>query len=430
MAKLFESDNKYSLVLLFITMVFLLLVGLAILFSNVKFEEKVDGTIATIINEGDLIINYVDGDEVELNGNKEQTYSITITNISTNKIYYSVFFESANMDVSVKIKDYDGNEINEISEEITSDKLINLNNIEGEQTLRYKITVENKSKNKFKGRLKVTNDSLANDTFSDLILLNNNVSVPETKVGEYIATNDEGLISTNDNKGTSYYFRGNVKNNYVKIGDNLFRIVRINGDSSVRLVLNDVLENEYQYNTNEVLEGQESYYLTLLEGASILNVLNTWFEDTLKEYDSFITNGDYCTDDSFINEINGIKYSSTYNRVRSLKEPDLRCNGKIYTGKVGLLSADEVLMAGGIANSGNSEYYLYNENIPGSYMTNSSYSINIDTAASIFVVNKDGAISDGILVSAKAYIRPVININVDAKVKGSGTIKDPYVIVS
>lgn len=39
-----------------------------------------------------------------------------------------------------------------------------------------------------------------------------------------------------DDYGTSYYYRGSVTNNYVKFGGYYWRILRINGDSSVRLI--------------------------------------------------------------------------------------------------------------------------------------------------------------------------------------------------
>ena len=37
---------------------------------------------------------------------------------------------------------------------------------------------------------------------------------------------------------------------------------------------------------------------------------------------------------------------------------------------------------------------------------------------------------DGIAVGEKAAVRPVINIGVDANIKGEGTIDNPYIIVS
>ena len=45
------------------------------------------------------------------------------------------------------------------------------------------------------------------------------------------------LSVTSDDEGISYYYRGNVKNNYIEFDDKCWRIVRIEGDGSVKLIL-------------------------------------------------------------------------------------------------------------------------------------------------------------------------------------------------
>ena len=55
--------------------------------------------------------------------------------------------------------------------------------------------------------------------------------------------NERVLNSAPDDYGTSYYFRGNVLDNYVSFADKIWRIVRINGDGTVRLVLDDVAKD-------------------------------------------------------------------------------------------------------------------------------------------------------------------------------------------
>ena len=47
------------------------------------------------------------------------------------------------------------------------------------------------------------------------------------------------LASAEDDYGTAYYFRGAVKNNYVQFANKCWRIVRIVGDGSVKLVLHN-----------------------------------------------------------------------------------------------------------------------------------------------------------------------------------------------
>ena len=52
-------------------------------------------------------------------------------------------------------------------------------------------------------------------------------------------TTEALLASTPDDYGTSYYFRGTVKNNYVDFANKCWRIVRVGGDGSVKLILHN-----------------------------------------------------------------------------------------------------------------------------------------------------------------------------------------------
>ncbi len=53
-----------------------------------------------------------------------------------------------------------------------------------------------------------------------------------------IIGSEVGLYKTEDNDGESYFYRGDVKNNNVKFADFYWKIIRINGDGSIRLVYN------------------------------------------------------------------------------------------------------------------------------------------------------------------------------------------------
>ena len=77
-------------------------------------------------------------------------------------------------------------------------------------------------------------------TFKDTILANNEVKTPITTPGAAISTASEALLaSAEDDNGTSYYFRGAVTNNYVEFANKCWRIVRITGDGSVKLILHN-----------------------------------------------------------------------------------------------------------------------------------------------------------------------------------------------
>ena len=85
------------------------------------------------------------------------------------------------------------------------------------------------------------------NTLSDCMLVMNNheTSVETAKQNiinkgtpdfSKIATTDEGLFMAEDDEGASYYYRGSVKNNYVSFAGYIWRIIRRNGDGSVRLI--------------------------------------------------------------------------------------------------------------------------------------------------------------------------------------------------
>lgn len=59
------------------------------------------------------------------------------------------------------------------------------------------------------------------------------------------ATTDEGMHQTEDDYGTSCYYRGAVENNYLLFAEKCWRIVRVLGNGDIKLVL-------YNYNPNNV----------------------------------------------------------------------------------------------------------------------------------------------------------------------------------
>ena len=54
---------------------------------------------------------------------------------------------------------------------------------------------------------------------------------------------ESSLLTTQDDLGTSYYFRGNVEN-YLDFAGFTWRVVRINEDGTVRLILNDRIDEK------------------------------------------------------------------------------------------------------------------------------------------------------------------------------------------
>ena len=85
------------------------------------------------------------------------------------------------------------------------------------------------------------------NTLSDCMLVMNNhesnVESAKTNINakgtpdfSKTATTDEGLFMAEDDDGASYYYRGAVKNNYVSFAGYTWRIIRRNGDGSIRMI--------------------------------------------------------------------------------------------------------------------------------------------------------------------------------------------------
>ena len=104
------------------------------------------------------------------------------------------------------------------------------------------VTLSDDAQNKiFKSKVVV--DAVATETAMEKII----ASVDTT--GKCPTINSDGTVnvtseestdgyvcSAPDAYGTSYYYRGNVTNNYVKFADKYWRIIRINGDGTVRVI--------------------------------------------------------------------------------------------------------------------------------------------------------------------------------------------------
>ena len=67
------------------------------------------------------------------------------------------------------------------------------------------------------------------------------------------------VCSAPDDYGTSYYYRGNVNNNYVYFAGFYWRIIRINGDSSIRMIYDGTSTHANGEETTDKQIGK-SYY--------------------------------------------------------------------------------------------------------------------------------------------------------------------------
>ena len=365
---------------------------------------------------------------------------------------------------------------------------------------------------------------------------------------------EDGLYAAEDDEGESYYYRGAVRNNYVSFAGFTWRIIRRNGDGSIRMIYSgkstsdtgetvtignskfnskywdptyegykynedfELHENngttgydwftntsKYNYGTgytfdastkkftltgtikqltwkdnhNEIVKSQLysclntscnvvykvtgyqndarmtvqpiSYSSKNLATAqtnntnsAIKTTIDNWYKNNLTAYTSKLADETFCNDRSILSGT-GYKTDSTtfygsYNRNVDRRAPSLKCaqaNDKFKVSNasakldypVALITADEMAMAGGVFNTSNTNYYLYN----GQYQWSLSPGRFNSTGSSAYVwhVDPSGGLDPGRFVVNSFGARPVINLKADTLItKGDGTALNPYVVKS
>jgi len=397
---------------------FLSFIGFLILIATFMgvlylFYDKIVELESDIEVTGNLSINYIDGKS--FNVNDIRTIKFSVTNGSENVNYYNIGFAQIRGNGTYKLL-YNGKLVTEGDlksiDEISTDFI----SIDSKETKLYTLEIINKDGSApLKGKLNIRNQEAKIVSFADTILRNSPPSFSSlTNVGEEIAFDNEGLIKSNDDLGVSYYFRGNVTNNYVLFGGFAWRIVRINGDGTVRLVLDGVTDTISSYYTIEdnAFDFKNVY---------INKHLESWLNDNLSDFIDYIANTKYCNDITYDDNY----YFSSYARIVTNKIPTLNCLGNSFNNNIGLLTADEVIFAGGIPNSSNKNYYLYNSEIKETWYTMTGAQ-GTESSINMFMVDNTGSLKTNIAGNLYRNVRPVINLIKNIEMEGSGTIIDPY----
>ena len=255
------------------------------------------------------------------------------------------------------------------------------------------------------------------------------------------------LSVTSDDYGTSYYFRGDVKDNYVNFANMCWRVVRVEGDGSIKLIAEDLdqLCNSKDTDGNLNMSGNWDYdYLDFYE---LFDSFKTFQTSKLSSTDlDNLKIDEWCRDNQVIStDEKGKKYYGAYTRIITNRKPSLKCSGTKLTKYndgtdmyVGTLTADEIVYAGGTSGNGNSDYYLMNgyeweEMEYFSWWTLSSSS-EVGTYSNLFLLGKYGDLIEG---DDRYYqgdyndghSRPAVTIKSGSVIsKGNGTLEQPYVV--
>lgn len=290
----------------------------------------------------------------------------------------------------------------------------------------------------------------------------------------------KGIYSAEDDFGTSYYFRGTVENNYVKFANKYWRIIRINGDGSIRMIYagtsahangttyNDMKIDNSEYNTNyndntyvgyKIGSTGSSTYANTHSNAgnsTIKTYIDNWYETNLKEYKYYLKDTIYCNDRKVvnINNVGGMTLTGDgtgtnesayagFDRTYVSHSPTLKCENKndrftvnntmgnmelVYP--IALATSDELVYAGAtgidpatMTYITNTEFYLFNGNFCWTmtpFVFAGGYA-NVDFFGDFGGVGSD-SVNNGISVL------PVVSLRSDAILGGSGTMNDPFVV--
>ena len=318
---------------------------------------------------------------------------------------------------------------------------------------------------------------------------NNTLKTPITTPGAAVSTADEALLaSAEDDYGTSYYFRGAVTNNYVEFANKCWRIVRVSGDGSVKLILHndnttkvanpcDAANNSAsaafarysgekytsKFNTNYDDNAYVGFkYGTVgasdyasahanINNSTILTNLETWYTNNLKTYADTIADTVWCNDKTNVTNTsydpwgwtpNGYGYGKNvtyYGATQRLIStngrtggtgPSLKCNSGLskINSKVGLITADELAYAGYAAALKNTTTYLQ-ENATDTDWLSLSPSVFFSVYAFVWSVNGGSGDFGNYSVNSDGGVRPAISLIISTTISGgTGTSEDPYVV--
>lgn len=290
----------------------------------------------------------------------------------------------------------------------------------------------------------------------------------------------KGIYSAEDDFGTSYYFRGTVENNYIKFANKYWRIIRINGDGSIRMIYagtsahangttnNDMKIDNSEYNTNyndntyvgyKIGSTGSSTYANTHSNAgnsTIKTYIDNWYETNLKEYKYYLKDTIYCNDRKVVNINNVVGMTLTgdgtgtnesayagSDRTYVSHSPTLKCENKndrftvnntmgnmelVYP--IALATSDELVYAGAtgidqatVTYITNTEFYLFN----GNFCWTMTPFFFVGGYANVGYLSDIGYVSNR-SVNHSGGVRPVVSLRSDAILGGSGTMNDPFVV--
>ena len=515
-----EIKKKQKKVMIYILVISLIcVVGVSYAFFTAGMSSETSTTVRA--DAGTMKITYDGGNDINLAGIYPKddvwaTKTITVTGNNTTdaEMYYKLTlvvdsnsfktddplqYELVSTNTSTNgeiIPNISKKDITGTSIELGSGHFVKANNAKHTYLLKIyyprKATSQNANQGAaFSAHVEITSTKAPTvSNLAKVILANNEVKAPLTTPGAAISTASEALLaSAEDDYGTSYYFRGAVTNNYVEFANKCWRIVRVSGDGSVKLILHndnptgaanpcDAANNSasaafarysgetYKSAFNEKTD--DNAYLGFMYGAAgatdyasthantnkstILINLETWYNNNISDYADKIADTVWCNDKTIVKDttynpssyggnatglgfgINKTWYGAAQRLLSTSGSaggtgPSLKCNGDLskINSKVGLITADELAFAGYAYGLENSTTYLQ-ENATDTYWCSLSPGLfNGSYALVWYIIGSSGDFAH-VYVFYTSGVRPSISLKSTTNVTGNGTSEDPYVV--
>ncbi len=280
-------------------------------------------------------------------------------------------------------------------------------------------------------------------------------------------TSTESISGITDVPQEVYYYAGNTTNNWVKFGGFYWRIIRTNHDGSVRLLYSGTSSDTtngyigtsaYNSSANSTKYagykyGEDTSYDTMTNNtidSTVKTYIDAWYKNNLTNYTKYLsTSAVYCNDRG----ISGIYSASTryyyesYTRAYSYLTPTYDCYNQKDAFSVdntsaklnypiALMTFDEMWFAGSWRNpSWSSQYAWLHTNSKGNSITGNtrwwSLSPNRWDGKNSYQWSCafDGDAYLAMSSTNSNYgVRPVISLKSCAKVTGTGTADNPYVV--
>ena len=282
---------------------------------------------------------------------------------------------------------------------------------------------------------------------------------------------DKGIYQSTDDYGTTYYYRGSVKNNNVYFAGFYWQIVRINGDGSIRLIYNGSVKNAvgvkqsinndtYQFNNLYNNPTYAGYMYGNVSGttfdeihantneSTIKATVDNWYKTNITDngYSIYVSNTNgFCGDRSLYSGdgISTDKYSyfGAYERyltntakftcpdierdLYTTTDSDIGNKALIYP--VGLITYDEMVFAGMDNSHINKLSWIYSTQ---HFWTMSPAYFSMTNG---FIVlwreSSSGYLNRWWGVQYSLGVRPVINLKADVEISGgTGTANDPFIV--